>query len=329
MKIAVTGSLGMIGSGLIKVLRGITNIQLATFDIRYNKENACYLDINNKHELEQKIQDCDGIIHLAAIARVDWGEKNSALCNRVNIDGTQNIIKACLSSKKKPWLIFASSREVYGTQKSLPVVESCIPNPINTYAKTKLIGEELVKDAYLRGLKAFILRFTNVYGATFDYRDRVVPSFCLNALKNYDLIVKGNNVVLDFVFIDDVVEAILKVVDFLQHEKGKFLPLLNISTSEPTSLLELAEIIIKNANSRSNITSLPKNSYAVCEFCGCNILARKIIGWQPRFDLNSGIKKFISSLNCKIPESVDINTIHMRLTEDESFKSYSWLPAEI
>ena len=81
MKIAITGSLGLIGSSLIKELRE-ANIEIVAFDIRYNKQNPFYLDITNKDQLKQQLQDCDGVIHLAAIARVTWGEKNPVYsCN--------------------------------------------------------------------------------------------------------------------------------------------------------------------------------------------------------------------------------------------------------
>lgn len=332
MKIAITGSLGLIGSSLIKKLRetSIESIEIVAFDIRYNKQNPFYLDITNKDQLKQKLQDCDGVLHLAAIARVSWGEKNPVLCNLVNIDGIQNIIDTCLSSRKKPWLIFASSREVYGTQDTLsPALESASLSPLNTYAKTKLIGEQLIKEAHKKGLKAFIARFANVYGGMFDHRDRVIPAFIINAINNQDIEIKGKDAILDFIFIDDVINSLIKIIDFLQEKKEKYLPIVNISTSEAISLNQLANIIISATHSTSNIISLPKNSFAVDQFCGSNSLASSILGWEPKFDLKQGVKKFIQNLNSKTKGSIDVNTINMRLEEDESFKSYSWLPAEI
>ncbi len=163
----------------------------------------------------------------------------------------------------------------------------------------------------------------------FDHKDRVIPAFCINAIKNRDIEIKGKDTILDFIFINDVVDVLIRIVHFLQEEKETGLPIVNISTSEATSLDELAKIIINSTNSTSHINLLLKNSFAVDQFCGSNSLAKSILGWEPKFDLNRGIKKFIQNLNHNTKGHVDVNTINMRLEKDENFKSYSWLPAEI
>jgi len=330
MKIAVIGSLGLIGSSLISRLKDTQKVKIAELDIRYNEANENYLNITEPDNIVQKIQDCEGIIHLAAVSRVAWGEKNKNLCSQVNIEGTANIINACLSLKNKPWLIFASSREIYGKQNSYPVDEAAEPNPFNNYAKTKLIGEKLIEEAVSqKALKAAILRFSNVYGGGLDHIDRVVPAFCLNALKNQDIKIQGPNNILDFVYIDDAIEAIARMISLLANRKINTLYKFNISSAEPTSLLKLAELIISVSNSSSQIISLPKNSFAVDKFWGNNTLAQKILNWQPKFNLRSGIEKFVSFLRDKSQKEISFTNIYMRLKEDESFESYSWLPTQV
>ena len=110
MKIAVTGSLGLMGSSLIERLQKIDSLEIIGFDIRYNNGSPNYLDITDALEVKKKLSNFDIIIHLAAVSRVDPSESNPDLCNKVNIDGTENIIDVCLSSNKKSYLIFASSR---------------------------------------------------------------------------------------------------------------------------------------------------------------------------------------------------------------------------
>ena len=65
----------------------------------------------------------DGVIHLAAVSRVVWGQKNPELCWETNVTGVQNVLDAAREASSRPWVISASSREVYGEAEHLPVSE--------------------------------------------------------------------------------------------------------------------------------------------------------------------------------------------------------------
>lgn len=329
MKIAISGSLGLIGSSLMERLQKIDNVKSVGFDIRYGKDSHNYLDITNTLKVKEKLTDFDIIIHLAAVSRVAPGENNPELCNKVNIDGTQNIIDVCLTSNKKPYLIFASSREVYGNQDVLPVSESAMLNPINTYAKSKLSCERLIMEAQQKGLKSLIARFSNVYGGMYDQKARVIPSFCINALKHEDIVIKGNDTILDFLFIDDAIDAILKIVAFVQTHNHNYVPIINICSGVPTSLEKLAQIIISETKSNSKVDNLPKANFAVDQFCGSSALAQQFLGWQPKFDLEIGIKKFIDNVKSQNKQNLNLKNINMRIDKYENFEGDSWLPAEI
>jgi len=329
MKIAITGSLGLIASSLMERLQKTDNVRSIGFDIRYGKDSHNYLDITNTLKVKEKLTDFDVIIHLAAVSRVAPAENNPELCNKVNIDGTQNIIDVCLASNKKPYLIFASSREVYGNQDVLPVSESAILNPINTYAKSKLSCEKLIIEAQKIGLRGFIARFSNVYGGMYDQKARVIPSFCINALRNKDIVINGSDTILDFLFIDDAVDAILKIIHFTQTHNHSYIPIINICSGRATSLEQLSQTIISKTKSNSKITKLPKANFAVDTFCGSSALAHQILEWNPKFDLETGIQKFIENLGNQNKRNLNLKNINMRIEKYENFKGYSWLPAEI
>lgn len=329
MKIAVTGSLGLIGSSLIERLQKIDNVKSVGYDIRYDKESPYYLDIAKKLEAKEKLADFDIIIHLAAVSRVAPAENDPEFCNNVNVDGTQNIIDVCLSSNKEPYLIFASSREVYGNQEIIPVCESAILNPINTYADSKLTCERLIIEAQKKGLKCFIARFSNIYGGMYDHNTRVIPSFCINALRNQDIVIKRNDTILDFLFIDDAIDAILKIINFTQTHNHNYVPIINICNGRATSLEKLSQTIISETKSNSKVVNLPKANFAVDKFCGSNALAHQILEWNPKFDLEAGIKKFIDDLNSQAKGNLNLKNINKRSEKYENFKGHSWLPSEI
>lgn len=77
----------------------------------------------------------------------------------------------------KPWLIYASSREVYGEQKNLPVIESASLDPVNNYARGKVLIEELVTNLESFDFNVAVLRFSNVYGGLLDHYNRVFLRF--------------------------------------------------------------------------------------------------------------------------------------------------------
>src|SRR5207245_6973446 len=124
-----------------------------------------------------------------------------------NVTGTFNVLRAAASAGVKR-VVFTSSREVYGDPRQLPVRESCPIRPKNGYGASKAAGEVYCRAAANDGLETVILRVTNVYG-TRD-RDRVVPLFARSAGSGSPLTLYGGKQVLDFVWIDTVVDALVK-----------------------------------------------------------------------------------------------------------------------
>ena len=166
-KVLVTGGNGFIGSEVCKLLLkkkfsviSFDLIKVKTPDLQ-NNFNGSILD---PVELSKAIKDCDYVIHLAASLGVANTEKNRLECLHINIQGTINVLEACVKHNVKK-VIFASSSEIYGEQKKVPINENAPLNPKSNYAITKLVGEEFMR-AYFdtHKLKYNICRFFNVYG---------------------------------------------------------------------------------------------------------------------------------------------------------------------
>lgn len=236
---------------------------------------------------------CTGVIHLAAVSRVIWGERDPKRCLQNNVTGTRNIIEGVQSrSAPQPWLIFASSREVYGQSATLPVSERSPLRPMNHYARSKLAGERDVMQARDGGLRAAVLRLSTVYGSTSDHEDRLVPAFCRAALYGLPLRVEGAQNSVDITHVADVAAAIADVAEALAQ--GRHLEPMHLTTGRATSLAGLARLVVRLARSESTIITAPPRDYDVSNFLGDPGLAQAQIGWRPRVSLEAGLAELIA-----------------------------------
>lgn len=290
-KVLVTGSDGLIGSRLCVILEEC-GYAVRRFDIRGKGE--AFGDICDRGVLMRAMDDCSGVIHLAAVSRVVWGEKDPQKCTETNVSGTANVIDCAQVHSRASWLVFGSSREVYGQSNQLPVTERSELQPMNHYARTKVAAEELVSKATDAGLVSSILRFSTVYGSVHDHNDRLVPAFCRAAIAGRNLRVDGKNNSLDITHVDDVCAAIVKVVEALAS--GRALPPMHFTSGTSTGLLSLAKLIIGLSLSESDIDFEAPRSFDVANFVGDSNLARREVGWEPKTRLEEGLEKLISEL---------------------------------
>lgn len=316
-KILVTGSCGLIGRAISQKLLA-EGYEVLDCDIRLHNNSLNFAS----EEILEILNGCQGIIHLAAISRVIHGEIYPDLCRYVNIDLHNKFISMVKNLAHKPWFIYGSSREVYGAQDILPVKESQKLQPMNNYAITKLTAENTVNSLKNAGFNISILRFSNVYGGMMDHYNRVVPAFCIASLKNSIINIEGEECIFDFTYIDDVTDGIFRSIKFLETN-NQSLPEIHLTTCEPTSLQDLANLIIKITNSKSKIQYSSYRNFDVKKFYGDFSNAYKILGWKPKYFLEDGLTKFIK----------DIKTLDRNQPKDiemviyENIKSYSWLPS--
>lgn len=308
-KIVITGGLGNIGIPTAKALANKGH-QIIIYDNREdrerlfkNSENIKVIngDILDFDHLKRIIIGATGIIHLAALSRVVWGYENPHQCVSVNIMGMTNVLEAARISVRKPWIIFGSSREVYGEPDELPVNEDFPKKIANVYGVTKLTGEFLLeKYCENYGLNALALRFSNVYGSEFDQMDRVIPKFIIRASKGYPLVIQGGKQVFDFTHIEDTVAGILKAVDFLIDktllDTISYYNDFHILSGEATKLIDLVEIIKSMFSNEVEVIYKPPRSYDVEKFYGDPSKARDILHYSAKNSIEEGIKKFFNAL---------------------------------
>lgn len=289
-KILITGAEGLVGRALSRHLtkRGY---DVAGLDLRA-PEGRGRGDVRSAGDVEAAIHGAAGVVHLAAVSRVIHGERDPELCWATNVGGTSVVLDAARSSPKKPWVLFASSREVYGEPSRLPVGEDAPLAPVNIYGRSKVAGEELVSAARRSCLCTAIVRLSNVYGGTNDHEDRVVPAFVSAAMRGGTLRVEGGDHTFDFTHIDDTTVGLSALVDALF--RGEELPPIHLLTGRPTTLRALAELAVELSGRRASIVERPPRSYDVGMFCGDPTRARERLGFTAQTSIREGISKMMN-----------------------------------
>lgn len=294
-KILVTGSYGLVGRRLCASLRS-NGFSVKELDLRGDDLHCG--DITRPADLEKAVQGCDGVVHLAAVSRVVWGQRDPDLCWRTNVTGLQSLVHVALTQDKKPWILFSSSREVYGQAPSLPAKEATPLNPVNVYARSKAEGERIVMEARNQGLQTAVVRLSNVYGCTKDHSDRVIPAFARAAVEGMPLRIDGCTHTFDFTHVDDVVRGINALIHTLCSGQ-KLLPPLHLVSGCPTSLGELAALCLRLAKSDATLTEATPRSYDVAQFYGDPTRARMILGWNSEIPLEVGLMRLIDDFKQK------------------------------
>jgi UDP-glucose 4-epimerase len=297
VKFVITGGAGFIGSHIAKHLiaknhkvtivdnfsRGrLENLSGFEEKIEFQK-----MDILNLDSLEKIISDSDGIFHQAALTSVPESFIQKEKYHNVNVVGTENIFKLSKEFEKK--VVYASSSSVYGNTNKIPITEDFEKNPINPYGITKLDDEKLAKKYHDLGVSIIGLRYFNVYGIgqTNDYAG-VITKFFDQIKLNHSPIVFGNGShTRDFVSVEDVAKA-----NLLSMESSTDFAFLNIGTGIPTSVKELAELMIKLSGKSLEIKydELPQGD--VKESLADVSLAKKLIDWSYDICLKDGLKKY-------------------------------------
>ena len=301
MRILITGSKGLIGTALRRTLEHL-HIDVIGLDKKFDVKHPDYGDILHADKLFPIAEEVDGIVHLAAVSRVIDGEKNPQLCWETNVEGTRNIIESSLASKKKPWLLYASSREIYGQQKDFPVKETATPAPMNIYGKSKLEAEQMIHRADQRKLRTAIVRFSNVFGSIHDYQDRVVPAFCHAAVVGSDIRVDGKDHLFDFTYLEDIIQGILSLIRLLVQKKES-LPSVHLTRGVAVSLSQIAEIARQASHHSLKIVEGVARTFDVSKFWGDTSRAKNLLNWKAGISVEEGMHRLINQYRISLEAS--------------------------
>ena len=314
IRVLVTGGAGFLGSWICDVLikqgAEVTCLDNFASGLRSNiehlmeKENFTLVE----HNISEPIyfdKRFDLVMHLASRASPFEFEKFPIQILKVNTLGIW--VALGIAKKHRARFLYASTSEVYGNPPA-----SCIPtpetyngnvNPVgprSCYDEAKRAGEAFVMAYRLEhGLDTRIARIFNTYGPRMradDIYGRVVPRFIEQALNNKPITVFGDgSQTRSFTYVTDEVEGLLRLagIDGLGGE------VVNIGNNKETTILELAELVKKLCNSRSEIVfmSLPKDD--PMRRCPEISKAKKLLKWEPKVSLEEGLRKTIEWFRSK------------------------------
>ena len=264
----ITGGAGYIGSHIAAEFSRL-NVPFSIIDYNVNKlevrlpnfAQKFFGDIRNMKDLDQIFSEntFSGVIHLAALKSVEESQKNPALYENTNVQGTQNIINV-MEKYGVMNLVFSSTAAVYGETDNGIVTELTKIEPISHYGKTKVHSELLIEEAHRNfGLNFVNLRYFNVAGSLNkklrdDSKDNLIP-IVIDQIRNgvnpkifgNDFPTPDGTAIRDFIHVVDIVDAHLAAVNYLKN--GGSNQTLNIGTGTGTSVLEIVTEIVSQMKS--------------------------------------------------------------------------------
>jgi UDP-glucuronate 4-epimerase len=297
----VTGCAGFIGSTLAETLleRGAEVVGVDAFTDYYPRaRKEAQLEAVREHSAfelterdlgagalpESLLDGIDGVFHLAARpgVRASWGAGFPAYLND-NLAATHSVVEAA-SDLDVP-VVFASSSSIYGDALSYPTGEDTGPAPISPYGVTKLACEHLI-GAYIRdfGLRCTALRYFTVYGP----RQRPDMAFqriveALLAGSEFEVYGDGNQS-RDFTYVADAVTATIAAMD-----AGPDARTYNVGGGSEATLRDVVATVEELSGRQLRIRYGDRAAGDVLRTLADTASIRKELGWEPRFDLRSGL----------------------------------------
>jgi len=311
LKILITGAAGFIGSHLCEALIGKHKIfgldnfcdfydpQIKWNNISSLQQNSNFTlletDIRNENALKDIFSEneFDLVIHLAAMAGVRPSIENPQLYTEVNINGTVNLLEECKEHNIKKF-IFSSSSSVYGNNRKIPFFENDpVDHPISPYAFTKKAGE-LICHTYhhLENFSMVCLRFFTVYGPR-QRPDLAIHKFARLILDGKPIPVYGDgSTQRDYTYIDDIIEGVLKTIEFVQ-ERNKY-EIFNLGESRTIMLSKMIETLENALGIKAKKEFLPIQPGDVERTYADISKSRKMLDYDPQTDFEEGIIRFVN-----------------------------------
>jgi len=312
MKILVTGAAGFIGGHLSHALLqanhdvvGLDNLN-DYYDVNLKKDRLARLednhfrfvklDLANREGMAKLFENesFDAVVHLAAQAGVRYSIDHPHAYADSNLTGFLNVLEGCRQQKIKH-LVFASSSSVYGANKKIPfAVEDRVDHPISLYAATKK-SNELMAHAYahLYAIPVTGLRFFTVYGpwgrpdmAYFKFAKAICDG------KPIDIYNFGK-MRRDFTYIDDVVEALGRVLLNPPQAESTPYKIYNIGNHQPETLMDFIGCIEDALGKKAEKNMLPMQAGDVPETYADVSELMKNVDFKPNTSMKEGIGKFV------------------------------------
>jgi UDP-glucose 4-epimerase len=298
-KAAVTGGAGFIGSNLVNKLINQGIEVLVIDDLSTGKKE----NINPKAEfyfaglhkistveLTEKLKGIDVVFHTAALARVQPSIIDPIGFNEVNVNGTLNLLKACVDANVKR-VVYSASSSCYGNNKNFPTPETESKNPLSPYGLQKYIGEQYCKMfSEVYDIDTVSLRYFNVYGERMNLEGAyklVIAIFAEQMMQGKPLTINNDGEQRrDFTYVGDVVDANILAATHKEKLNGESF---NVGNGDNFSVNELADMF-GGEKTYGNKVIEPFKTLAD------NTKIKTTLGWDPKGNLPTWVTQYKKEL---------------------------------
>ena len=295
----VTGGTGFLGQALVRKLPGPTVVLVRdrqTFVMAGAKADPevcatlCLGDLADPDKIARIISDyrVDTVVHLAAQTEIGVGKTNPLDTFRTNIEGTWNVLEACKEMAVARTIVAASDKS-YGHTPP-PYREDMPLAPNRPYETSKACADLIARtyaDTY--GMSVAVTRCVNLYGPGCLTLSTLIPNTIRRVLRGESPIVRNTGSMMrDWLFIDDAVEAYLKLIE------SPFVGAMNFGGGQGYTVMEIVRLILEITGSDLPVIDEPdKHGEIVNQWADCS-LAHKVLGWKPKFDIAEGLRATIA-----------------------------------
>ncbi|MCK4423419.1 MAG: GDP-mannose 4,6-dehydratase [Candidatus Omnitrophica bacterium] len=306
-KVFITGHEGFLGSWLAKILLSygakitgidkVENRSISMLDgLRKNltciKGNMTGLRLirNIIEEYRPEI-----VFHLAAQSIVGEASKTPVRAFKSNIEGTWNILEACRDKKYIKSIVIASSDKAYGESNKLPYTEEARLSGNHPYDVSKSCAD-LIARTYFHAynLPVCITRCGNIFGPGDFHFSRIVPDTVRSALRDKTLLIRSDGTFTrDYVYVEDIVDGYILLAEKLQKLKLEG-EAFNFSNEKPLSVINLVKKIYQIADKKPSYRILGEAKYEIKHQYLSSQRAKEILGWEPKYNLEEGLKRTIN-----------------------------------
>jgi nucleoside-diphosphate-sugar epimerase len=313
-RVLVTGGAGFIGSNLTAALlkqgdsvRVLDNFSSGKrenlfFEKGYSTLEVIEGDITDYQSCQSVMKTVECVFHQAALPSVPQSVEDPLTSNRVNVEGTLNVLLAARDAGVKR-VVYASSCAIYGDDPTLPKKEDMAPHPLSPYALQKYVGERYcLLFSSLYQVETVSLRYFNVFGPKQDpnsFYAAAIPRFIDALLDGRSPVVFGDGEQSrDFVFIDDVVQANLLAMS--AHPLCG--DVVNVAHGRSLSINELLAILKDLLGSKILPDYEEPRTGDVRHSLGDIQRGKQLLNYAPRVEMREGLAKTVAYFKSKRKE---------------------------
>jgi len=306
--VLITGINGFVASNIAKSLvsKGANVVgmlkDVTTFDALKelsidDKVTVTFGDITDAHAVRRTVNkyEVDACFHLAAMSTVRICSRDPIVAFKTNVEGTWNVLEACRNATTVKAVVVASTDKCYGTPERLPYKEGDMSNGLATYDATKACTDIVARSfAYNYNMPVSVTRYCNIYSPGDLNLSRIIPNTIRRVVAGNPAMLWSDSaaMVREFIYIDDVVDAYIKLAEHIDITKGNAY---NVGTLEHIKVEDFVKKIFTCMGLEPDIEIKERESTfkEIPDQYLDSTLMQETTGWKHTHDLDAGLQKTV------------------------------------